>query len=90
MASDHDLLVELKTEFRGMRVDIKELKDGTSTRLASLEQKVEQLERFKCSTIDVEKIDTRLDRVRTTQNYMIGALMILNVAWPLIIKFFLD
>ena len=35
--TDHDLLVELRTEFKGMRADIKDIKDNTSARLAALE-----------------------------------------------------
>lgn len=35
--TDHDLLIELRTEFRGVRADIKELKDTTSARVAALE-----------------------------------------------------
>jgi hypothetical protein len=35
---DHDLMIELRTEMRAVRDDIKELKDGTLSRLRSLEQ----------------------------------------------------
>jgi hypothetical protein len=34
---DHDLLIELRTEVQNIRNDIKELKDGVATRIASLE-----------------------------------------------------
>jgi hypothetical protein len=43
--NDHDLLIELRTEMRGLRGDIKEMKDATTdrsddheTRLRALEQ----------------------------------------------------
>lgn len=34
---DHDLLVELKTEMKGVRTDIKEIKDNSAERLNRLE-----------------------------------------------------
>ncbi len=41
--TDRDLLVELRTEMRGVRNDIKELKDNTSQRLERLERDVSSL-----------------------------------------------
>jgi hypothetical protein len=35
---DHDLLVELRTEMRGVRSDIKDLKEGTTARIQTLER----------------------------------------------------
>jgi hypothetical protein len=35
---DHDLLIELGTEMRAVRSDIKELKDGTYPRIVALEK----------------------------------------------------
>lgn len=35
--SDRDLLVELRTEMRGVRLDITEMKDDTKIRLTNLE-----------------------------------------------------
>ena len=84
LTNDHDLLVELRTEFRGMRTDIRELKDGTASRLAALEKKTEELETYKASKVDLEKTDARLDRVRTTQNLMVGGLIIINALLPFI------
>lgn len=43
--SDHDLLVELRTEMRGMRNDIKELKEGTTEKLADHEMRIRANER---------------------------------------------
>jgi len=37
-ATDHDLLIELRTEMQNVRNDIKELKDGTATRIQALEK----------------------------------------------------
>lgn len=87
LSNDHDLLVELRTEFRGMRTDIKDLKDGTAARLSILEKKTEDLETHKASKDDLKQTDARLDRVRTTQNYIIGGLMVLNLALPFIYQY---
>ena len=41
---DHDLLIELKTRMEGLKSDIKDLKDGTSTQLAQHESRLTMLE----------------------------------------------
>jgi hypothetical protein len=38
-STDHDLLIELRTEMKGMRADIKSFNDDTKERLASLQEK---------------------------------------------------
>lgn len=43
--NDHDLLVELKTEFRGMRADIKALGDTNAKISDDHEQRIRWLER---------------------------------------------
>jgi hypothetical protein len=85
--NDHDLLIELRTEVKGMRVDIRDLKDGTAKRLTDVERDVDDLEKNKASKKDLEKTDTRLDRVTTRQNLMIGGLIVVNVLIPFIIKY---
>ena len=47
MPSDHDLLIELRTEMRGVRDDIKDLKDNTAGRLNDHEARLRQLEEQK-------------------------------------------
>lgn len=84
---DHDLLIELRTEMRGMRVDIKDLKTGTSDRLTDLTTKYESLEANKASKVDLANTDTRVDRVTTRQNIMIGGLMVVNILIPFIYKY---
>lgn len=42
--TDHDLLIELRTEMRGVRSDIRDLKDGTSTTLADHEKRLRDIE----------------------------------------------
>jgi hypothetical protein len=85
--NDHELLLVLHTKFDNVVGDIRELKDGTSTRIIALEHKTEQLETYKASKVDLEKTDGRLDRVRTTQNYIIGGLIVLNIALSFINKY---
>jgi hypothetical protein len=43
--SDHDVLIELRTEMRGMRSDIKDLRNGTSERITDHELRLRALER---------------------------------------------
>lgn len=43
---DRDLLIELRTEMLGMRLDIKELKEGTATKLADHETRLRFIERY--------------------------------------------
>jgi hypothetical protein len=43
--SDHDLLIELRTEMRGVRDDIKGLKEGTSLQLSDHEMRIRLVEK---------------------------------------------
>ena len=45
--ADHDLLTKLDVKFGDMASDIKELKDGTSHRIALVETRVTLIEKFK-------------------------------------------
>lgn len=49
--SDHDLLVRLDERYSAMHQDIKELKNGTNTRLDNLEQKVSNLELWRSALV---------------------------------------
>lgn len=42
---DHDLLITLHEQVRGIRDDIKELKDGMATRVTEVEKRVDKLEK---------------------------------------------
>jgi hypothetical protein len=84
--NDHELLLVLHTKFDNVVGDIKDLKDGTTTRITALEYKAEQLETYKASKVDLKTTDERLDRVRTSQNYIIGGLIVLNIALTFINK----
>jgi hypothetical protein len=47
--SDHDLLVEVSTILKRVVQDIRELKDGTSSKISRLEREVEDLRNWKSS-----------------------------------------
>jgi hypothetical protein len=66
---DRDLLIELRTQMSGVRDDIKDLKDGFSSRLSNLEQNM-------VSKIVVEDHETRL---RFIERYVWGALAVVAV-----------
>lgn len=48
---DHDLMLELKTEFRiemkGLKADIKDLKDGTTAKIESHDSRLDKLESWR-------------------------------------------
>ena len=45
--ADHDLLIELKTRMEALRDDIRDLKDGTTTKIADHETRIFALESSK-------------------------------------------
>jgi len=47
---DHDLLIELKTRMEALRDDIKDLKDGTTVKIADHEVRLFSLENSKTKT----------------------------------------
>jgi len=85
--NDHDLLIELRTEMKGMRIDIRDLKDGTTQRLTEVEHSVIELEKNKASKVDLDATNERVDRVTTRQNLMIGGLLVINILLPFIFKY---
>lgn len=42
--NDHDLLIELRTEMKGLRADVRDLKDGTSVTLNDHENRLRHVE----------------------------------------------
>lgn len=66
---DHDLLIELRTEMQGMRKDIKDLKDGTATRLMSLET----------DHVTRKEHDDHETRMRFVEKYVWGAIAIIGL-----------
>lgn len=44
--NDHDLLVTMHEQIKGIKNDIKDLKDGTSTKLTDHENRIRALEKW--------------------------------------------
>ncbi len=82
--NDHDLLIELRTELRGLRTDVNDLKNG-------LDSRVKNLEDDKISKVTVMALKKEADivhkdhesRIRVLEKWVwvaIGALGIIQVA----------
>jgi hypothetical protein len=76
--NDHDLLVELRTEMKAVRADIKDLKDGTQARLSSLESDRVTQEEHKDH-------ENRLRKVENKITYWAGGLVVLEAVLGYII-----
>ena len=50
---DHDLLIELRTEMRGVREDIQELNSGTAAKLTDLETRMRFVEKYVWGAIGI-------------------------------------
>lgn len=44
--SDHDLLITMHEQIKGIKADIKDLKDGTSTKLQDHENRIRRIELY--------------------------------------------
>ena len=51
--NDHDLLVTMHEQIKGIKIDIKDLKDGTSTKLSDHESRIRRLETWGFTSIGV-------------------------------------
>lgn len=69
-ASDHDLLITLHEQVKGIRDDIKDIKVGTAVTLADHE--------------------ARLRVVEQNQGRWAGAITLIAIAIPLLLKYLLD
>ena len=88
---DHDLLIELKTRMEGLKVDIKDLKDGTAVKIVEHEKKIDTLfEKFDELPCDgrgkeIEAIQKDIGWVQKILWWVltigVPALVILAVAW---------
>jgi hypothetical protein len=64
--SDHDLLIELRTEVLNIRDDIKELKEGTTSRIINLEK--DKADRVELDALQI-KVNHDIEvRVRVLEN----------------------
>ena len=69
--SDHDLLITMHEQIKGIKGDIKDLKDGTSTKLTDHENRIRGLE-------------TSITAIKT---YGAAGLILIGIAEFLITKF---
>ena len=63
---DHDLLIELKTRIEGIKADIKDLKDGTSTQINDHENRLNSLESAKSKQAIMITVIIALGFIATT------------------------
>lgn len=90
--SDHDLLIELRTEMRGLRTDVKELRDGTSDRLTLLEhQKMDkdEVRKLKEEADELHQgFEVRLRSIEDEQNNFKGKYAIIGAVGMLGLSIF--
>jgi len=68
--SDHDLLIELRTEMKGMRADIKSFNDDTKERLAAVETRKVEKDDFQRFLIDDNGVNKdHEDRLRFLERW---------------------
>jgi hypothetical protein len=78
--TDHDLLVELRTEMKAVREDIRELRDGTAARLSSLE----------ADRVTQKEFMDHEDRIRFIERYVWGAIAIIGLINFIGFAYFID
>lgn len=72
--NDHDILIELRTQVRDIRTDLREVKDGLSTKVALLEEK--KVDKSEFSTFSHEYNSDHKDhesRLRTLETVVLQA-----------------
>jgi len=77
---ERDLLIELRTEMRAVRIDIKQLSDNTTARLAVVEATKLDKEDAERMMKESDKLhEDHENRLRFIEKYMWGALGVLAV-----------
>ncbi len=80
---DHDLLIELHTVLKQVRVDIKDLKDNFATRLDVVERRKVWIEDYMTNKTEIATSisdhDKRIDRLEKKFIYYMGAAAIVVV-----------
>ena len=80
--SDHDLLIELRTEMRGVREDIGDLKTNVTARVTSLETD-------RITQNEIEAIRHDIDSLKLWRSMLIGAWGVCTlILIPLAFSFF--
>jgi cell shape-determining protein MreC len=92
--TDRELLLILHERVTTISSDVREVKDGTASKLATLESKVEQLEKQKAPASEIDKLQNALDardrQINRLNNYLwfaFGALAVLQLAMTLWLRF---
>lgn len=90
---DHDLLVRIDEQLKGVVSDVGEIKTGSSAQLTVLEQtKVSKDEYGKFTseiTVSVKDLEKEVDSLKTSRNMMTGALIIISlIVIPLVVYIF--
>ncbi|HKF48320.1 MAG TPA: hypothetical protein VKB38_13240 [Terracidiphilus sp.] len=90
--NDHDLLIQIATKLDRAILDIKELKDNTTTRVAALEQeKANQADLEEFKVIVDKRFDAqgkKLDKVYSWMLMGLGALGIIEFAIQIYTNYF--
>ncbi len=85
---DHDLLIELRTELRGLRIDFRDIKDGLANRLAIVEvEKMGKSEILELKKEEDKRYDDHENRLRMLERWVwtaIGALAVIQIVISLI------
>lgn len=71
--NDHDLLIELRTEMKNLRGDVRELKDNVATRVSNLETE-------KADKTEVSDHESRLRKLEKFGWMIAGALLLVQIA----------
>lgn len=89
--SDHDLLIELRTEVKNISKDIKEIKDNTASRLSALEQdKVTQKEFTDHEARLREVEEKKIPAINNRLSYWTGGLAVAQAVIAYVISKFLN
>jgi hypothetical protein len=70
--TDHDVLIELRTEMRGMRNDVTEIKTNTVGRISSLENE-------RISKKRIEDIEADIDSLKLWRSALAGAWVVCTI-----------
>jgi Skp family chaperone for outer membrane proteins len=91
---DHDLLIELKTEMKGLRQDVRSLSDNTTAQIRDLQR--DKLDWHDFKEYEVEAKTSKKDheeRIRTLEKAFwrgIGALAVIQMVAQFLISKFLQ
>jgi len=76
-ANDHDLLIELRTRMEGLKIDIKEIKEGHAGKIEDHESRLKRLCEWRVSADGKEGLAERLAKLETSrsnQNLWMGGI----------------